>query len=54
MITVHGLHKRYGDFAALDDISLEVPDGSLTALLALIAFTTLLLMTVVKPRREVP
>jgi sulfate transport system ATP-binding protein len=33
VITVHGLHKRYGDFAALDDISLEVPDGSLTALL---------------------
>jgi len=33
VITVHGLHKRYGDFAALDDVSLEVPDGSLTALL---------------------
>jgi sulfate transport system ATP-binding protein len=33
VITVHGLHKRYGDFAALDDVSLEIPDGSLTALL---------------------
>jgi sulfate/thiosulfate transport system ATP-binding protein len=33
MITVTGLEKRYGDFAALDDVSLEIPDGSLTALL---------------------
>ena len=33
VITVHGLHKRFGDFAALDDVSLEIPDGSLTALL---------------------
>jgi sulfate transport system ATP-binding protein len=33
MITVTGLQKRYGDFAALDDVSLEIPDGSLTALL---------------------
>ena len=33
MITVHGLSKRYGDFAALDDVSLEIPDGELTALL---------------------
>ena len=33
MITVTGVQKRYGDFAALDDVSLEIPDGSLTALL---------------------
>ena len=33
MITVQGVTKRYGDFAALDDVSLEIPDGSLTALL---------------------
>ena len=33
MITVHGVSKRFGDYVALDDVSLEVPDGSLTALL---------------------
>jgi sulfate/thiosulfate transport system ATP-binding protein len=33
VITLHGLSKRYGDFAALDDVSLEIPDGELTALL---------------------
>jgi sulfate transport system ATP-binding protein len=33
VITVHGLYKRYGEFAALEDVSLEIPDGSLTALL---------------------
>ena len=33
MITVTGARKRFGDFVALDDISLEVPPGSLTALL---------------------
>src|SRR5918997_2656699 len=32
-IRVRNLRKRFADFAALDDISLEVPDGSLTALL---------------------
>jgi sulfate transport system ATP-binding protein len=32
-INVLGANKRYGDFAALDDVSLEIPDGSLTALL---------------------
>jgi teichoic acid transport system ATP-binding protein len=32
-ITVHNLRKSYGDFRALDDVSVEVPDGSLTALL---------------------
>ena len=25
--------KRFGDFTALDDVSITVPDGSLTALL---------------------
>ena len=33
MITVTNVAKRFGDFVALDDVSLEVPDGSLTALL---------------------
>jgi len=33
MIEARGITKRYGDFAALDDVSMEVPDGSLTALL---------------------
>jgi sulfate transport system ATP-binding protein len=33
MISVHAVSKRFGDFAALDDVSLEVPEGSLTALL---------------------
>ncbi|MCX5042738.1 sulfate ABC transporter ATP-binding protein [Aldersonia sp. NBC_00410] len=33
MITVTGANKHYGDFAALDDVTLEIPSGSLTALL---------------------
>src|SRR5919107_4902754 len=33
MITVTAASKRYGDFAALDDVTIEIPDGSLTALL---------------------
>jgi len=33
MITVTGASKSYGDFAALDDVSLEIPAGTLTALL---------------------
>ena len=33
MITVTGVSKRFGDFQALDDVSLTIPDGSLTALL---------------------
>ena len=32
-ISVEGVTKRYGDFTALDDVSLVVPDGALTALL---------------------
>ncbi|KQU02520.1 sulfate ABC transporter ATP-binding protein [Rhodococcus sp. Leaf7] len=32
-ISVRGAQKRYGDFAALDDVSLDIPSGSLTALL---------------------
>jgi sulfate transport system ATP-binding protein len=32
-ITVRGANKRYGDFAALDNVDFEVPSGSLTALL---------------------
>jgi sulfate/thiosulfate transport system ATP-binding protein len=32
-ITARNVNKRFGDFVALDDVSLEVPSGSLTALL---------------------
>jgi sulfate transport system ATP-binding protein len=32
-ITVEGASKRFGDFQALSDVSIEVPNGSLTALL---------------------
>jgi sulfate/thiosulfate transport system ATP-binding protein len=32
-ISVEGARKQFGDFVALDDVSIEVPDGSLTALL---------------------
>jgi sulfate transport system ATP-binding protein len=33
MISVQDVSKRFGDFQALGDVSLEVPEGSLTALL---------------------
>ena len=33
MISVDGVTKEFGAFRALDDVSLEVQDGSLTALL---------------------
>jgi sulfate transport system ATP-binding protein len=32
-IVAHNVTKRFGDFTALDDVSIEVPSGSLTALL---------------------
>jgi sulfate transport system ATP-binding protein len=32
-ISVHGVSKRFGEFVALDDVSLEIPSGALTALL---------------------
>src|SRR5579872_3343014 len=32
-IEIRHLAKRYGDFVALDDVSLDIPTGSLTALL---------------------
>jgi sulfate/thiosulfate transport system ATP-binding protein len=32
-ISVEAAHKRFDDFQALDDVSIDVPDGSLTALL---------------------
>ena len=33
MISVEAVTKRFGDFRALDDVSLSAPEGSLTALL---------------------
>ncbi|MEO3935751.1 TOBE-like domain-containing protein [Dermatophilaceae bacterium Soc4.6] len=33
MISVAHAHRRFGDFAALDDVSLDIPAGTLTALL---------------------
>jgi sulfate transport system ATP-binding protein len=33
MIAARSITKTFGDFTALDDVSLEIPDGSLTALL---------------------
>src|SRR6201999_2978986 len=33
MIAATAVTKRFGDFVALDDVSVEVPDGSLVALL---------------------
>jgi sulfate/thiosulfate transport system ATP-binding protein len=33
LIAAHSVTKRFGDFVALEDVSIEVPDGSLTALL---------------------
>jgi sulfate transport system ATP-binding protein len=32
-IEVQGVTKRFGEFTALDDVSIQVPDGALTALL---------------------
>ena len=32
-IDISDISKHFGDFTALDDVSLEVPEGSLTALL---------------------
>jgi sulfate transport system ATP-binding protein len=32
-ISVHGISKKFGDFVALDDVSVEVKTGALTALL---------------------
>lgn len=32
-ISIHSIHKTFGSYVALDNISLEVPNGSLTALL---------------------
>jgi sulfate transport system ATP-binding protein len=33
MIAVRAVRKSFGDFVALDDVSLDIPDGSLTSLL---------------------
>ena len=39
-ITLTSVSKRYGDAVALDDVSLHVPQGSLTALLGRISAYT--------------
>ena len=33
MIRLQNITKRFGDYVALDDVTVDVPDGSLTALL---------------------
>ena len=40
-ILVGNATRRFGDFTALDDVSVEIPSGSLTALLVLLAMTRL-------------
>ncbi len=32
-VSIQSIHKSFGSYTALDDLSLEIPDGSLTALL---------------------
>ena len=32
-INIKGINKKFGDFVALDDISVDLPTGQLTALL---------------------
>src|SRR5437016_4776105 len=32
-IDIQGISKRFGDFTALEDVTIQVPEGSLTALL---------------------
>ena len=32
-ITIENISKRFGGFTALDDVSLDIPEGKLTALL---------------------
>jgi sulfate transport system ATP-binding protein len=32
-ITIQGVSRHFGDFTALDEVSVEIPSGSLTALL---------------------
>jgi sulfate transport system ATP-binding protein len=39
-ISVENVTKRFGDFVALDDVSIDVPDGALTALLGPSGSTT--------------
>ena len=45
-IEVRNISKRFGSFTALDDVSLEIPEGSLTAVLVLV------LMTLTKPKES--
>src|SRR5687768_9854999 len=32
-VSIQSIHKTFGTYTALDDVSLEIPEGSLTALL---------------------
>ena len=51
-IAVENVTRRFGDFLAVDNVSLDVPPGSLTALLGLMAIGTLVLMMLFRPKEE--
>jgi len=49
LISASKIVKRYGEFSALDDVSIDVPAGSLTALLGI---GTLLSMNILNRRQR--